>query len=170
MQTRDGVGRHQLLINHQGQSWERESALKLVEKLPELEISPFAEAVMMQKWGKTGSPQILATTKTLPPSWCGCRTRKCCIRALWSRVSKLACWRISLPTRIIWTQFCLCYIIFVRLPTISLLLWQKETFLGNAFAFFAWEAYFASDWGKQWAGTYFTSIPYSAQSHTLWSP
>lgn len=32
MQTRDGVGRHQLLINHQGQSWERESALKLVEK------------------------------------------------------------------------------------------------------------------------------------------
>ena len=27
MQTRDGVGRHQLLINHQGQSWERESAL-----------------------------------------------------------------------------------------------------------------------------------------------
>lgn len=32
MQTRDGVGRHQLLINQEGQSWEKDSALKLVEE------------------------------------------------------------------------------------------------------------------------------------------
>lgn len=32
-------------------------------KLPELEIPPFAEAVMIQKWRKPGSLQIPATTK-----------------------------------------------------------------------------------------------------------
>lgn len=32
METRDRVGRHQLLINQQGQSWEEESVLRLVEK------------------------------------------------------------------------------------------------------------------------------------------
>lgn len=32
VETRDRVGRHQLLINQQGQSWEKESVLRLVEK------------------------------------------------------------------------------------------------------------------------------------------
>lgn len=32
METRDRVGRHQLLINQQAQSWEKESVLRLVEK------------------------------------------------------------------------------------------------------------------------------------------
>lgn len=36
METRDRVGRHQLLINQQGQSWEKESVLRLVEKAAEV--------------------------------------------------------------------------------------------------------------------------------------
>lgn len=49
METRDRVGRHQLLINQQGQSWEKESALRLVEKAAKLEIPLFGEAVMIQE-------------------------------------------------------------------------------------------------------------------------
>lgn len=49
METRDRVGRRQLLINQQGQSWEKESVLRLVEKAAKLEIPLFGEAVMIQE-------------------------------------------------------------------------------------------------------------------------
>lgn len=64
METRDRVGRHQLLINQQGQSLRNNQFSDWWRRLPKLEIPLFAEAVMIQE---RGFPHTPATTKTLPP-------------------------------------------------------------------------------------------------------